>query len=290
METRLLRYFLAIAREQNISKAAEVLHISQPSLSRQLKSLEDNLGKQLIVRGKRKVTLTDDGVFLEKKAEEIISMIDKTTEEIRSTDDSVSGTVEIGCGESESMRLVSKTMLKLQKIHPDIKYNVVSRNTASVIELLDKGLIDFGVLIMPVDLQNYNYLHLPTSNSWGILMRKDSPIASKPVITPKDLIDLPLIAPKKALMRNEISGWICGRHKKLNIVAYYNLLYNASLMVEEGLGYALCLDKIIHTDGDSPLCFKPLSPPIKIESVIAWKKYQVFTKAAEKFLELLNDI
>ncbi len=289
MELRVLRYFLTVAREESITGAAKVLHVTQPTLSKQLMDLEQKLGQTLLIRGNRKITLTEEGMLLRKRAQEILDLVDKTEAELHQTDEVISGDIYIGGGETDAMRLIAKVVKKLQQDYPHIQYHLFSGNADDVTERLDKGLLDFGILIEPADIQKYDYLRLPATDTWGLLMRKDSPLAVKKNISPEDLLDIPLLCSKQTLVRNEISGWLQDDYEKLNIVATYNLIYNASLMVEEGIGYALCLDKLVNTTGFSPLCFKPLNPGLEARLDIVWKKYPVFSKAAEKFLEKLQE-
>ena len=285
MEVRVLRYFLAVAREESITAAAESIHITQPTLSKQLIELEEKLGKKLFSRGNRKITLTEEGMFLRKRAQEIIDLVDKTESDFNETNEVVSGDIYIGGGETDAMRLIAKTVKKLQEDYPQIRYHLFSGNADDVTERLDKGLLDFGVLIEPADIKKYDYLKLPAKDTWGILMKKDSPLAAYDSIKPENLWNIPLLCSKQSLVRNEISGWLGADFEKLNIVATYNLIYNASLMVDEGVGYALCLDKLVNTTGDSRLCFKPLEPKLQANLDIVWKKYQVFSKATKMFLE-----
>lgn len=288
MEVRVLRYFLAVAREESITAAAESIHITQPTLSKQLIELEEELGKKLFSRGNRKITLTEEGMFLRKRAQEIIDLVDKTESDFNETNEVVSGDIYIGGGETDAMRLIAKTVKKLQEDCPQIRYHLFSGNADDVTERLDKGLLDFGVLIEPADIKKYDYLKLPAKDTWGILMKKDSPLAAYDSIKPENLWNIPLLCSKQSLVRNEISGWLGADFEKLNIVATYNLIYNASLMVDEGVGYALCLDKLVNTTGDSRLCFKPLEPKLQANLDIVWKKYQVFSKATKMFLERLQ--
>lgn len=289
MEIRLLKYFLAVAREENITAAAESLHITQPTLSKQLMELEDELGKKLFIRGKRKITLTEDGILLRKRAGEIVDLLEKTQAELKNLDNEViSGDIYIGAGETEGMRIIAKLSNKLQKKYPNIHYHLFSGNSEDVIEKLDKGLIDFGVLIEPTDIKKYGYVKLPVYDTWGVLMRKDSDLAKKDYIEPNDLLNIPLLCSRQALANNEFSIWFGDNTEKLNVVATYNLIYNASLYVEEGFGYAVTLDKLINLTDDSNLCFKPIIPNLKANLVIVWKKYQVFSKAAQIFLDELQ--
>lgn len=293
MELRELRYFLAVAREKNISKAAELMNTTQPNLSRQMQNLENEIGKPLFNRGSRKLELTQTGTILHKRAEEIISLYEKTKNEICNDDGGVGGDIHIGCGESYIMRLIAKSAAKTQKENPDIKFHFFSGNAPTVTEQLDKGLIDFGVLVDYPDKSRYDYIRLPLTDTWGVLMRKDCPLAQKNAITAEDLRDLPLLCSKQVFDSNAdsaLSNWFNQGEVNPNIVATYNLIFNASLMVEEGLGYAVGLDKLINTAGDSVLCFKPLSPTLTSHLDIVWKKYQIFPKAAELFLANLKKI
>ncbi len=287
MELRVLQYFLAVAREQSIIRAAESLHLSQPTLSTQLKAMEEELGKQLLIRGtkgSRKVTLTEEGMILRKRAEEILNLVQKAKQEISFSDQVIMGDVHIGTGETDAVRLIAMAAKKLYKIYPGIHYHISSGNTEFVVEQLDKGLIDFGIVFGAVDHTKYNSIPLPYKDTWGILMRKDSPLAAKKAITPKDLWDKPLIISRQNDTDGPLAAWIGREISEIEIVATYNLLFNASLLVEEGLGYAVGFDKIINTSGNSNLCFRPLSPKREAGMSIIWKKYQVFSKACEKFM------
>lgn len=287
MELRVLQYFLAIAREQSIIRAAESLHLSQPTLSTQIKALEEELGKQLLIRGtkgSRKITLTEEGMILKKRAEEILNLVKKTEREISLSDQIIVGDVYIGAGETDAVRFIAQAAKELSSLYPGIHYHIASGNAEFVLDQLEKGLIDFGLVFGGVDASKYNSISLPYKDIWGILMRKDSPLALKDYITPEDLWDKPLIISRQhtaeTLLKRDIS--------QLKIIATYNLLFNASLMVEEGLGYALGFDKIINTSGSSALCFRPLSPIEEESMSIIWKKYQVFSKASEKFLDIIK--
>ena len=292
MELRVLEYFLAVAREQNITAAAESLHLSQPALSRQLREMEEKLGKQLLIRGvkgSRKVILTEEGMILRRRAEEILSLVRRTENEITQSDETIAGNVFIGTGETETVRLFAKVAKKLQQKYPDIRYNISSGNAEHVLEYLDKGLIDFGLLFTEIDSQKYEAIPVPIKDTWGVLMRKDSPLAEKEVIHPEDLWDKPLIVSHQKGDDRYLNQWLQREESELHIVATYNLLFNASLLVDEGLGYALCYDKLINTKG-SDLCFRPFSPRLEAHGFIVWKKYQVFSKAANIFLQYLREM
>ena len=288
MEFRVLQYFLAIAREETISKAAESLHITQPPLSRQMKELEEQLGKQLFIRGNRKINLTEEGILLRQRAEEIISLVEKTESEIMHSDTTISGDIYIDSGETEGMRILAKVIDTCHKEYPKIKFHLYSGNSQDVVEKIENGLIDFGVLIEPADISKYDFIKIPVKDKWGVLMRKDSPIASLKSITADTLKKLPLICSSQEIVKNEISGWLNDNYNKLNIVATYNLIYNASLLVEEGSGYALGLDKLINTSGNSKLCFIPLEPKLEVGLTLIWKKYHLFSKATSYFLNQLR--
>ena len=290
MELRVLQYFLAVTREQSISGAAESLHLSQPTLSRQLKDMEEELGKQLFIRSNRKITLTDEGMILRKRAEEIMELVKKTEDEITLSDESIAGDITVGAGETDGVRFLAKAAQAVQKDYPLIHFHIVSGDKASVTEDLDRGLIDFGLLFGDIDTSKYEHLKVPFHDSFGVLMRRDSPLAEKKAIVPEDLWDKPLIVSRQSIHDSALHTLLGCSQEKLNIVASYNLLFNGSLMVDEGMGYAICFDKIINVTGNSNLCFRPLSPKIEAGMHIVWKKYQVFTKAAEKYLLQLQQM
>ena len=290
MELRELKYFLAVAREQSISKAAEALFVTQPNLSRQMQNLEKEIGQQLFIRGTRKITLTEAGQLLRKRAEEIIELYNKTENELNAPITDISGDIYIGGGESYVMGIIAKAAHSVQREYPNVRFHLFSGDMVAISEKLDKGLIDFGIFIDPADLSKYEYMRLPLVDTWGVLMKKDSPLAEKEFITPEDLWDKPLIRSKHSLGKGIISDWFRKPSEELNIVATYNLLYNASILVEQGIGYAVSLDRLINTSGNSSLCFRPLDPELISHLDIAWKKYQVFPKCAEIFLKRLQEI
>ena len=289
MELRVLNYFLAVAREQNISAAAESLHLSQPTLSRQLKELEEELGKQLFIRGNRKITLTDEGMILRKRAEEISELVRKTEDEITQSDETVAGNIYIGAGETDAVRLIAKAAKKIQEQYPLIRIHIMSGDAVTVTEQLDSGLADFCLVFGEIDMTRYDGVSVPAKDSWGVLMRKDSSLAQQDSIEAKDLWDKPLIVSRQAIDGEQLQNWLVRDKDKLDIAATYTLLYNGSIMVEEGMGYALGIDKLINTTGDSTLTFRPFSPPLEMRTHIIWKKYQVLTKAASLFLQILRE-
>ena len=289
MELRVLRYFLTVAREGSITKAADFLHVTQPTVSRQLKELEQKLGKNLFTRSSHNIILTDEGMLLRKRAEEIVDMVDKLEAEFGSMEETISGDVYIGGGETDAMKQIARVIKASRLSYPNIRYHLYSGNEDDVTERLDKGLLDFGILIHPADLSKYNYINIPKKDVWGVVMRKDSPLASKDTIQAVDVLNVPLICSRQAMKqtfsKNEFTDWFGEDFDKLNIVTTYNLAYNAAIMVEEGIGYAITLDKIVNTSSDSSLCFRPLEPKLESGLNIVWKKHQVFSAAADKFLK-----
>ena len=288
MDIRVLQYFLAVARDESISKAAETLHMTQPPLSRQLKDLEKELGKQLLIRGSKKITLTEDGMLLRKRAEELVDLMEKTKAELTSSNENINGEIYIGCGETEAISFLAQAARNLQTDHPLIHYHIYSGDEERVIEKLDKGLIDFGLLVNPANISNYNYIHLPIKDVWGVLMRKDSLLAEKDKIQAEDLWDKPLILSHQTSINSEMSLWLKTDFSKLNIAATYDLVYNAAQFAKKGLGYVIALNKLINTTGDSELCFRPLFPTLQAELFIVWKKYQVLSRASRAFLQQLQ--
>ncbi len=290
MELRVLRYFLTIAREGNITNAANALHVTQPTLSRQIHDLEEELGQQLFVRGSHSVTLTPEGMLLRKRAEEILDLVQKTEQEFAQTEEAVSGEVYIGAGETVGVHYLTRAARQLQESYPDIRIHISSGDATDVREDLDKGLIDFGLLFAPVDLSRYNVIHLAYQDTWGVLMRRDSPLAQKAALRLSDLKGQPLIVSRQMYKTSRLQEWFGEPAGQLQVTGTYNLVYNGSLMVEDGMGYAICLDGIINVTGDSPLCFCPLEPRRQADMYIVWKKYQIFSPAAERFLNVLRDM
>lgn len=290
MEIRTLKYFLVAAREGSITKAANSLGLTQPNLSRQINFLERDIGKKLFNRSNYKIELTDEGALLKKRAAEIIDMVEKTRDEFKSGDKIIAGNIRIGGGETHAIELITKIMRNIQKENPNIQYHIYSGNSDDVSEKLDKGLLDFGIFIEPAGILKYDYIKIPAKDTWGVLMRRDSKLAKNQFITKKDLINLPLICSRQPLYNrpsdNKFLEWFQSDFDKVNIVATYNLIYNASIMVKSGIGYAVCLDKLINTNGSS-LCFVPLKPKLESELNIVWKKGQVFSPAGRIFLDTL---
>lgn len=292
MEIRVLKYFLTVAREGSITGAANALHLTQPTLSRQLQDLEKELGQQLLIRGKYKISLTPEGMLLRKRAQEIVDMAEKTEAEFRSISDIIGGDIYIGCGETDSMKLIAEVMKEMQEEYPEIKFHIHSGNAEDVIEKLDKGLLDFGILIQPIDLSKYDHISIPQKDVWGVVMRTDSPLAKKKSINLEDLKNVPLIASrqmsKKYSAESGFLDWFGEDFDRLNITATYNLVYNAAIMVEAGMGYAITLDKLIRNIENGCICFRQLDPKLESGLDVVWKKYQVFSPAAKLFLEKIQ--
>ena len=289
MEIRFLKYFLAIAREGSITAAANSLHLTQPTLTRQIQELEKELGQKLLIRGKQHITLTAEGMILRKRAEEIVDLAEKTEAEFHSINETIGGDIYIGSGETDSMKYIAEVLKELQEEYPLIKFHIHSGNAEDVTEKLDKGLLDFGILIQPINLSKYDYMTLPEKDVWGVIMRKDSPLAKKEFIELKDLMGVPIIASRQMSRKYSAESgfldWFGDEFEKINITATYNLVYNAAIMVKAGLGYAVTLDKLANTSSESEICFRPLYPRLESGLDLVWKKYQVFSPAAGLFLE-----
>lgn len=287
MEIRVLRYFLEIARAGNMSRAAEALHVSQPTLSKQMKDLEQELGKKLFRRGSTSLSLTDEGMLLRKRAEDILDMVDKTADEFRALNDISGGEVHIGCAESYQIKYLAQTIQVFKKKYPLFRYHLTSGNTEQVVERLDRGLIDFAVIAEPPNLSKYNYLEVPGVDLWGLVMKKDDALAQKKCIRVNDLMGLPLICSAQG-MKFDIARWCGEKVDMLNLSGTVNLAYNGSVFVREGLGYMLMFNHLVDTGSDSDLCFRPLEPPLETKMYVIWKKYQVFSPISELLLDELK--
>lgn len=296
MEIRVLRYFLEIAREENMTRAAEAMHVSQPSLSKEIKALEAELGKKLFTRTRGGLKLTEAGMLLRRRTEDILAMVDKTAAEFSSLDEINGGDIYIGCAESQQIKFLARVIKRFEEKYPLLRYHLSSGNTANVAEKLDRGLLDFAFIVEPPDLLKYNCIEIPGADVWGVVMRRDSPLAAKRSICPDDLLGLSLICSDQA-MRVDIPRWCGERADELNFSGTVNLCFNGSLFVREGLGYMLTFGGLIDTSESSGLCFRPLEPLLETKMYIIWKKHQMFTpiaelmlKELEKFFSELNDI
>lgn len=287
MEIRVLRYFLETAREGNMTRAAERLFISQPTMSKQLKELEEELGTKLFIRSNYSIRLTEAGMLLRERAEDILSLVDKTEAEFKSLEEISSGDLYVGAPESEAMGLFAEVVRDLQKEYPKIRCNIYSGDLDAVCDRLDKGLLDFAIVMSYVDLSKYNYLKLPMKDSWGLIMRKDDPLAGKPYFTVSELKDIPLICSRQ-WTDQEFPQWFGNAAGDPNIIATYNLAYNGSVMAKAGMGYAVVLDRLIDTSESSGLVFVPLSGVPQLEMYVIWRKYQTFTPIAERLMNMLR--
>ena len=287
MELRVLRYFLAVAQEGNITSAASLLHITQPTLSRQIRDLEEELGHPLFERNSHSITLTAEGLLLRKRAEEILNLVRKTEDELAQTDSALAGEVYVGAGETTGAHLLTRAARRLRDRWPDVHFHMFSGDSADVCEQLDKGLLDFGLLFGPVDEKKYHSLLLPHRDVWGVLLRRDHPLAQKASVCPEDLVSQPLIVSRQTLRRPFFPAWFGRDAESLNIVGTYNLVFNGSLMVEDGMGCAFSLAGLVNVSSPSSLCFRPLEPQVDARMYLVWKRHQVFSKAAGKYLEIL---
>lgn len=293
MEFRVLQYFLTVAREGSITGAANYLHLTQPTLSRQLQDLEKELGQKLFNRGQLNISLTPEGMILRKRAEAIIDMVEKTQNEFTSLKNDISGEVHIGAGETETLKSIGDIINDIRSIHSEIIFHMYSGIMEDVLERIDNGLLDFGIVMQPVDLAKYNAINLPEKDVWGVVMRKDSPLVKKEFVTYEDMEKVPLILSRKAFRKptpdNDFYRWFNKNQSKLDIAATHTLFYNAALMVEQGVGYMFTLDNLANTSQSSNLCFRPIEPAFYCSWALVWKKYQMFSPAAKLFLEKMQE-
>lgn len=289
MDLKSLRYFLAIAEEGSISAAAESLNLSQPNISRQMTLLEKELGAKLFERGSRRIVLTEEGTLLRRRAVEILQLADTAVTEIGSAGKDVIGTVRIGCGETDAMRVVARAIRRFSETHPMVRFELHSGNAEDVSDLLERSLVDFGVLIEPTDKTRYDYLSFPTDIRWGALVRRDDPLARMYGVSPSDISGRRVIVSRQNMAANGISGWMGPDFPEPDVVATYNLLFNASLLVSEGVGIALCLEGIVNTSGDSDLVFVPFEPELRVGMSLVWKKNSVQGRAQRLFLDGLRE-
>ena len=287
MEFRVLKYFLMVAREENITKAAALLHVTQPTLSRQLIQLEEELGIKLFRRSKHSIILTEEGMLLKRRAQEIVNLSDKTIQELMRKDDILSGSITLGCGETKNMRFLSERMKKFQKQNPLVQFHIHSSIADDIKDRIENGVFDMGLLTEPVDLDKYEFIRMPQKERWGILVRNKSALANKEYIEPKDLTEVPLLMVKRELVKNELASWFGDYYEELRIIATYNLLLNAATMVESGMGAALCMD--IDMNFYKDLCFIPLAPKLETGSVLVWKKNQMLGAPTARFIEYIKN-
>lgn len=282
MELHTLKYFLIVAREENITKAAALLHVTQPTLSRQLMQLEEELGVKLFKRSNHSIILTDEGMLLRRRAQELVALADKTQREFSHEGEQLGGEIAIGSGELHSVDFLSDLLAAFQKEHPLVRYEIYSGNADSIKERIDKGLLDLGLLLEPVDIGKYEFARMPIREQWSVLTRKDGPLSAKETVTPQDLAGIPLLMTARTLVQNELANWFGEHYDRLTITATFNLVYNAAILVKNGMGTAICLK----LDSEFPdLRFIPFSPSLTAGSVLAWKKNQTLSPTTAAFIE-----
>ncbi len=284
MEIRTLRYFLAVAEEENMTKAAELLHVTQPTLSKAIRALEEELGKKLFARHSFSISLTEEGILLKKRAEDLVSLADKILDEFMTLDDITGGDIYFGLAESYQIRCLAQEIKRFRQDCPGLRYHISSGDTEQVTEKLDKGLLDFAVLAEEPDAAKYHSLCFPRADVWGLVMRGDCPLAEKEGIGFDDLIGLPLFCSEQG-WKKDIFHWCGGRIGELRLEGSFRLSYNGSLFVREGLGCLLTFDRLIDTSPESGLVFRPLTPPLEAKIYLIWKRHPAFTPIAEKFLD-----
>lgn len=289
MDLRVLKYFLAVAKEGNITKAAEVLHVTQPTLSRQLMELEKEMGASLFVRGKRQITLTESGILFQQRVKEITFLFDKTERDLAEQKDLINGVVSIGCVETVASAMMPEMIDHFSKQYPLVQYELYSADGDDIREKLDHGNIDIGVLLEPIETAKYDFIRLPFREVWGILVRQDDPLAERDSVHVEDILDLPLILPRRTLVQSEIAGWLGVGIDRLKIFASHNLLTNTALLVERGLGCAICVRGAYTIRANEKTRFVPFAPERTTGHVLAWKKNRIFTAATSLFIQLIKN-
>lgn len=289
MEIRVLRYFLETAREGNMTRAAERLHVTQPTLSKQIKELETELGKKLFIRGNFNVTLTEEGMILRKRAEDLLSIAEKIETEFRNMDSITGGDVYIGCAESYLIKYLAKAVKSLNEKYDNIHYHITSGGTEQVIEKLERGILDMAFIVEPPELSRYNYIDIPEADKWGVYMLRDCPLAQKEYITVDDLLPYPVFCSEQSV-KADLPRWAGEKAEKLNVIANFNLANNSFVFVREGLGLGLSFEKIIEVNENTDLVFRPLEPPLYNKMCVIWKKYQMFTPVAELLLDEIKNV
>ncbi|MBD5103449.1 MAG: LysR family transcriptional regulator [Ruminococcaceae bacterium] len=285
MEIRVLRYFLTVVREQSITKAAEVLHITQPTLSRQLAQMEEEIGVRLFERGSRKITLTNEGLLLRRRAEEILQLVDKTEKELIEQDEQIEGKITFGCGELGSVQLLPDFFKSFHEKYPLVTFDIYSATADYVKEQMDRGLVDIGLLLEPIDIEKYDFIRLDIKERWIVVMRPDCPLAQKEYVTAKDLSELPLIMPRRLKVQSELASWFGDYYGSLNVLFTSNLNTNAAVMVSRGLGYSIVIEGMMPFWDQSKITYRPLYPSLTATSVLAWKRGQPFSLATTKFIK-----
>lgn len=288
IETRLLYYFITVARERNITNAARTLHITQPTLSRQMALLEDEVGAKLFIRDSRPLSLTDEGRLLRRRAEEILELLEKTQAEIRIHEEEIEGTISVGCGEIAAVKLLTEMMAEFSRKYPRVKFDVYTANADQIKHRMDNGLTDIGLLLEPVDMERYEYIRLPVKERWVAVMPSSVPLARHECVTAKELADIPVIMPSRQKVHDEVASWFGDYYEKLSIIGATNFSTNSALMVQAGMGYALIIEGGLPFLEDSNVCMRPLYPELSATSVLAWKREQPFGAAVNHFLEFIK--
>ncbi|GEN94747.1 LysR family transcriptional regulator [Pediococcus ethanolidurans] len=289
MDIRVLRYFVAIAQEQNISHAAQLLHVSQPALSRQIADLETELNIKLFDRGHRQLKLTQEGYYLLERAQEIIGMVDKTTYNLQKQD-VVSGTLDIGGGESNAMNYVMLAVQQIVHKYPQVHINLRSGDADLIQRQLDSGALEFGIIMGHRQFDNYNSIMLPEENRWGVLMRADEQLAHNKVITATDLIGRSLIVSAQAKQRGIFKEWGNELTDQFNFIGTYNLIFNASLLIKTGACMALTYEDLVDTSENSELVFRPLGPKLTDPNILIWSKNRRLPNVSRLFIETIQKI
>lgn len=289
MEIRVLRYFLAIVREESITKAAELLHITQPTLSRQIAQMEEDMGVKLFDRGTRKIVLTNEGLLLRRRAEEILELVDKTERELAEQDEKVEGTVSIGCGDLAAVQMMPELIKKFRERYPAVNFDLYTATADHIKDRMDRGLTDIGLLLEPINMEKYDYIRLNREEQWVAVIPPDSPLAKLEYITPEDLRGMPLILPRRLNVQSELARWFGDEFEKLNVVFTSNLPSNSSIMVHHGLACSLTIQGSISFWDKEKIVYRPLSPRLTATSVLAWKRKQPFGLAAEKFIKYMKE-
>lgn len=283
MEIRTLRYFLAVAREENMTRAAEALHVTQPTLSKAIKALEEELGKKLFTRHSFSIKLTDEGILLRNRAEDLVSMADRIEREFVSLDDITGGDLYFGLAESFQIRYLAHAIHSFKKTYPGLRYHITSGDTEQVMEKLDKGLLDFVALAETPNVEKYESVIFPEADVWGLVIPEDDPLGKKKAICVDDLIGLPLFCSEQS-WENDIPRWAGAKMHTLHLEGSFRLAYNASIFAKEHLGYLLTFDRLVATSPESGLAFRPLTPRLETKLYLVWKKYQTFSPIAARFL------
>lgn len=289
IETRLLHYFLTVAKERNITNAARLLHITQPTLSRQMTLLEEEIGAKLFVRGSRPLSLTNEGLLLRRRAEEILELVEKTEEELTAREEQVEGTISIGCGELASVKLLAEAAASFHEKYPLVVFEIYTANADQIKRRMEEGLTDIGLLLEPADTEHYEYIRMPVKERWAAVMPSGVPLAKRDCVTAKELADIPVIMPSRQKVHDEVANWFGDYYGKLKMTGVSNLSTNAALLVQAGIGYALIVEGALPFLECSEVCMVPLYPELTATSILAWKRQQPFAAATQRFLEHMKD-